>query len=420
MIRTSHKLLLVSSIAVMTMGLTSGAQAAGFYLQEQSASGLGNAFAGSGAQPRDASVIFFNPAGMTYLEGGNANLGVHVLVPKSSISDEGTTLPAGAPGSTGDGGNPYSVTPIPNAYISQQVTDQLWLGLGISAPFGLSGEFDDGWFGRYDSTETHLTTIDVTPSVAFKVNNWLSVGGGLIIQHADAELKNNIFVTTEGEQTLKGNDTSVGFKAGVLVEPMKGTRLGLDYRSEIKHTLEGRLIIEGSGGGDANIVGRADLALPSIATFSAAQDVNDRLTVMGSVTHFGWDSFDEIQVQNILNANVGAPIVQDYQNTWAYSVGFDYKLDDQWTVRAGYQYDETPTTDEFRTSRTPDGDRHWFSGGTTYKLNDQWSFDLSGTYIHIEDEEINLQRNIAANPSNVVAETEGHVIIVSGGLNYKF
>lgn len=420
MIRSSKKLLLVSSIAVMTMGLSSGVQAAGFYLQEQSASGLGSAFAGSAAQPRDASVIFFNPAGMTYLEGGNANLGVHVLVPKSKMKDDGSTLPAGSPGSSGDGGNPYSVSPIPNAYISQQITDQLWVGLGISAPFGLSGEYDDGWFGRYDSTKTKLTTIDVTPSVAFKVNDWVSIGGGVIIQRADAKLENNLNAGGEGLQSLKGKDTTVGWKAGALFEPVKGTRLGVDYRSEIKHTLEGRLKIDGSGAGDTDIPGKADLALPAIASIGLAHDVNDRLTLLGSATWFGWDSFDEIQVMSVINTPVGAPVLQGYQNTWAYSVGFDYKLDDQWTVRAGYQYDETPTTDEFRTSRTPDGDRHWFSGGATYKLNDQWSFDLSGTYIHIEDEEINLQRNIALNPANFKANTEGHVVIVAGGLNYKF
>lgn len=420
MIKSSSRFLLVSSIAILALGATTDAQAAGFYIQEQSASGMGNAFAGSAAQPRDASVIFYNPAGMTYLEGGNANLGVHVLIPDSSMSDTGTTLPAGSPGSSGDGGNPYSATPVPNAYITQQITDQLWVGLGVSAPFGLSSEYDDGWFGRYDSTETDLMTIDFTPSMAFRVNDWLSLGGSVIIQHADAELKNNIFVTTEGTQTLKGNDTTIGWKAGILIEPMQGTRFGLDYRSEIDHTLEGRLIIEGSGGGDANIVGRADLDLPSIATISAAHDVNDQLTILGSATRFGWESFNEIQVKNIVGGNVGGPVVQDYQNTWAYSVGFDYKVNPQWTVRAGYQFDETPTTDEFRTSRTPDGDRHWFTGGATYKLNDRWSFDMAGAYIDIADEEINVTRNIAANPSQVSADTEGHVIIVSGGINYKF
>ncbi len=415
-----NKLLLSTATAALVLAAAGSANAAGFYIQEQSVSGQGASFAGSAAQPRDASVVFYNPAGMTYLKGGNAHLGVSLLVPDGELENTGTTLPAGSAASTGDGGNPYDPTPVPSGYITQQITNNLWLGFGISAPFGLANEYDDGYFARYDSTETELTTIDFTPSAAYKINDWLSIGGSVIIQSVDAELKNNLFVTTEGTQTLDGDDVSVGWKAGVLAEPWQGTRLGLDYRSRINHTLEGRLVIEGTGGGDANIAGRADLDLPDIATFSVAHDLNERLTLLGSATWFGWNSFDEIQVKNIIGGNVGAPVIQDYQNTMAYSVGFDYMLNEAWTLRAGYQFDETPTTDERRTTRTPDGNRHWFSAGGTYSLNDQWSFDFSGTYIDIEEESINVTRNIALNPSQVQADTDGHVFILGAGVNYKF
>ena len=417
--KTFNTLLLTAASSVLLIGATSSANAAGFFLQEQSVSGLGSAFAGQGAQPRDASVIFFNPAGMTYLPGGNVNVGVHVLVPDSDIENDGTTLPVGAPASTGDGGNPYDPTPIPNFYISKQINNQFWLGLGVSAPFGLSNEYDDGWFGRYDSTETSLTTIDFSPSAAFKVNNWLSVGGSVIIQYADAELKNNIFTTSEGTQTLDGDDISVGWKAGILAEPLQGTRVGLDYRSRVNHELEGRLVIEGAPGANTNIAGQAGLHLPDIATLSLAHDVNESLTLLGSATWFGWNSFEDIQVRTGAGTLL-TPVIQNYQSTYAFSAGFDYKLDDQWTVRAGYQFDETPTTDEYRTTRTPDGDRHWFTAGATYNLNDQWSFDVSGAYIDIAEEDINITRNIAANPSQVSADTDGYVAILGAAVNYKF
>ena len=414
------KFLLSSASAALVLAASGQANAAGFYIQEQSVSGQGASFAGSGAQPRDASIQFFNPAGMTYLPGGNAHIGVTVLVPEADLSNTGTTLPVGAPASTGDGGNPYDPTPVPSAYISQQITDKLWLGLGISAPFGLSNDYDDGWFGRYDSTSTKLTTIDVTPSVAYKYSDWLSVGGSVIIQKASAELQKNLFGTSEGTQSLDGDDITAGFKVGVLAEPWQGTRLGAEYRSEIRHELSGRLIIRNTAGADANIVGNADLNLPDMASFSVAHDVNDRLTLLGSATWFGWNDFDEIQVTNIVGGNVGNAIVQNYQTSMAYSAGFDYKLNDAWTVRAGYQYDETPTTDEYRTTLTPDGDRHWFSAGSTYNWDDKWSFDLSGTYIHIQDQEVNLLRNTAANPSEVRADTGGDVIIFGASVNYKF
>lgn len=414
-----NKFLMSAAASTLLLCAASGANAAGFYIQEQSVSGLGNAFAGQSAQPRDASVIFYNPAGMTYLPGGNVNLGVHVLIPDSQIDNTGTTLPAGAPASTGDGGNPYDITPVPNAYITKQITESFWIGLGVSAPFGLANEYDSGWFGRYDSTESELQTIDISPSAAYKFNDWLSVGGSVIIQHASAELKNNIFTTTEGTQSLEGDDVSVGWKVGILAEPLQGTRVGIDYRSRVNHDLDGRLIIENAPGANTNISGEAGLHLPDIATFSVAHDVNDKLTLLGSATWFGWNSFEDIQVRTAAGTLL-TPVTQNYQSTMAYSAGFDYKWDDRWTFRAGYQFDETPTTDEYRTTRTPDGDRHWFAAGTTYKMDDQWSFDFSAAYIDIAEEDITLQRNINANPSQVRAESDGYVGIIGAAVNYKF
>ncbi|MFN3700862.1 MAG: OmpP1/FadL family transporter [Alphaproteobacteria bacterium] len=420
--RTASRFLLLSGLSVLAVSsFANSVSAAGFYIQEQSVSGLGNAFAGSAAQPRDASVLFFNPAGMTHLEGGNANLGVHVLIPRAKMKDTGTTLPAGAPASSGDGGNPYDPTPVPNAYITQQMTDYLWLGFGISAPFGLGSEYNNGWFGRYDSTKTELKTIDFAPSIAVKPHEQLSVGASLIVQYADAKLQNNIFGATEGLQTLDGDSIAYGWKLGVLAEPVIGTRIGIDYRSKMTQKLEGRLKIEGTGvpALTTDIVGKADLKLPDIATFSVAHDLNDRWTLMGSATWFGWSAFNRIDVKNQAGTTLST-IPQGYQNTWAFSAGFDYKASESWTLRAGYQFDETPTVDEFRTSRTPDGDRHWFSGGATYTLNDRWSFDFAATYINVADEKINLRRNIDANPSQFRADTEGYVAILAAGVNYRF
>ncbi len=409
----------ISVLPILTFAATP-AMAAGFYLQEQSVSGLGSAFAGQGAQPRDASVIFFNPAAMTYLEGGNAHLGVHLLVPDSQMTNRGSTR-GGVAVTGGDGGNPYEPTPVPNAYITKQVTNQFWIGLGVSAPFGLANEYDDGWFGRYDSTETELTTIDISPSFAFKINDRLSIGGSVIVEHVTADLKNNVFAGTEGTQSLDGDDVSAGFKVGVIAEPWTGTRLGLDYRSEMDHELEGRLRIANTGSAlvNADIVGNASLVLPDMASFSVAHDLNERLTLLATATWFGWNDFERIEIRNVLGAAVGS-IEQNYQSTWAFAAGFDYKLNDAWTLRAGYQFDQTPTTDEYRTSRTPDGDRHWFSAGGTYTLNDRWSFDFAGTYIDIADESVNVTRNIPAVPAQVRADTEGHVGIVALGVNYSF
>ena len=95
-------------------------------------------------------------------------------------------------------------------------------------------------------------------------------------------------------------------------------------------------------------------------------------------------------------------------------------MNDKWTLRAGYQFDETPTTDEYRTSRTPDGDRHWFAAGATYDINDKFSLDMAATYIDVGEESINVTRNVTGALADVRGDTDGSVAIVALGLNYKF
>jgi long-chain fatty acid transport protein len=417
------KFLLSTAICTMISGAalvtSQDADAAGFYIQEQSVSGLGTAFAGSTTSIRDASTIYFNPAGMTRLDGPQANLGVHLLVPNGDLDDTGSTL-GGAPVTPADSDNPYDPSPVPNAYIAYPwMNGQLWTGIGVSAPFGLANDYGDDFFGRYDSTETSLTTINVSPVVAFQPTSWLSLGGGLDIQYADAELKSALFAGAEGESKLEGDDVSLGFNLGALITPIEGTDIGFSYRNGVNHELDGNISVTGSGAADFDVSGTADLDLPDIYTLGLAQDLNDKWRVMGQVTYFNWSEFEDITAVSDAGTTISS-VIQDYDNTFAFAVGAEYKWTPDWTVRAGYQFDETPTTDEFRTTRTPDGDRHWFTLGATYDINEKLSLDMAGAYIDVGEEEINVNRNIPAVPAVVSADTDGYVGIFSLGLNYKF
>ncbi len=390
------------------------AYAAGFYIQEQSVSGLGSAFAGQVATPRDSSTVYFNPAGMTKLKGSHANFGINILAPSAKLTNTGSVIPLG--GATGgNGGNPYEPTPIPNGSISHEfIEDQVWIGISVSAPFGLANEYDKGWFGRFDSTKSRLTTIDIQPSFAVKLNDKLSIGGGVNIQYADANLE-KIVNLGAGETTsiLNGDDMTIGYNLGILYEPIEGTTLGAHYRSGLNHELEGRVDIIGS----TNLVATADLNLPKIIQFGVNHKINDKLSLLGGATWFGWNSFKEIRVLNAAGGEISNTI-QNYQNTWAFAIGAEYEYNNKWTLRTGYQFDATPTTDEFRTTLTPDGDRNWISTGATYKFSDRISLDLAATYIDIGNETINVSRN--NNLATIKAKTSGNVGIFALGLNYKF
>ena len=413
-----------SALTLVMTCISSQAFAAGFYIQEQSVSGLGNAFAGQTAMPRDASIIYFNPAGMTYLDGRQGNVGVHLLAPYSDVDNTGTTPVVGGIPLGGDTDNPYDIEPVPNLHYSHQLNDKWWAGISVTAPFGLKNEYDENWFARFDSISSDLMTINVQPSLALKVNDKLSLGGGVDVQYVDAELKSARYLgggpTLEGVSTLQGDDISFGYNFGFMYQATEATRLGIHYRSQVNHKLDGRIILEGTAA-DANDPGKANLNLPEILSLSAVHDLNDKWTVMGGLTWFGWSNYERITAITDAGA-LRQDQAQNYKNTLAVNIGADYKYSDAWTFRGGVQYDPTPTQDGFRSTRTPDGDRIWLSGGATYNVNDKWSWDFAGTYIHVSEEDIDLSRNTppAATVSNIDAENNGHVGIFAIGLNYKF
>ncbi|MCG5496443.1 OmpP1/FadL family transporter [Ectothiorhodospira variabilis] len=441
-------------------------KAAGFYIQEQSVSGLGRAFAGEAAVAQDSSTIFFNPAGMVFLPGTEVQAAVHLLVPKADVSDGGSTasgqglpLPpemgGPIPGYNGSyegggGGNPYDPTPVPNLFISHQHDDRIWFGFGLTAPFGLANHYDDDFFARYDSTETDLKVLNLQPSLAYRLTDRLAIGGGIDIQYADATLKNAIpdpgagpegpSVVTDGEQRLDADSWDYGFNLGLMWQATDTTRVGLHYRQGIKHTLDGKARVRSPqtlaalGNEGFSEDGSADLHLPDMVALGLRQEVNDRWTLMAQYKWFKWSNFDEIRVRFDSDRRDNV-VEQNYKDSWALSVGAEYQLDDRWTLRGGLQYDRTPTQDGYRTTRTPDGDRTWYSFGASYEQGPNWGFDVAYTYIDISRESLDLRREFfedAELPSpgggglpldstvDLTGTTEGHVHILAAAVRYRF
>jgi len=411
---------LLSAVCVAAMGTS--ANAAGFYIQEQSVRGLGSAFSGSTTTLDDASTVYFNPSGMTNLPGVQMQAGVNVIMPHSKLKNRGTTSgPSGGLPVGPESGNPYSPTPVPNGFISYQISEQFWAGLGVTAPFGLASDYDTGWFGRFDSTRTKLQTIDIQPTVAYKINDWISVGAGLNIAHAEADLRNAVVLGAgvEGNSKLSGKDWGYGYSFGAQIKPQPATTIGLNYKSEVHQNLDGNILVTNGSAivGAVSSAGSAKLTTPDIATFGVAHDITDRLTLQGQATWFGWSNFDAITAFRDSGA-VASSVIQNYKNTWAFAIGAEYDASEDWTIRGGVQYDNTPTVDAFRTSRTPDGDRTWLSLGATYKVTDNLDLDLAGTYIFVDSENINILRGAGA--GRTIAKTEGSVGIVAAGVSYKF
>lgn len=438
-----YRLSLLSAACALLIPMS--AHAAGFYLQEQSVSGLGTAFAGAAADTPDASTVYYNPAGMTNLTSPEIYGGVSVLFPKANFDDTGSTYtaPAGLGGLTSavtgsDDGNPFDPEALPQLYAVLPVNDQFVLGFGFGSNFGLADQYDADFTGRYNSTDSELMLLNFQPSAAYKVNHWLSLGAGVDVQYAYANLKNAIPAPTaggaspnqanDGELRLRGDDWRVGYNLGILVQPTQTTKLGLTYRSAVNHDLDGDVDIRnpvsaflGANSGAFNTApGSAKLSLPDIVSFGVSQQLDEKWTVLGSVNWYGWSKFETIPVSSSIFSSGAAETEENYKDTWAFAVGARYRLNDQWLLKGGFQYDQTPTTSPDRSTRVPDGNRMWFAGGVTYSINPKVDLDFSAAYVDVSEKPVAVTDTYTSGTVVTRGDSDGSVGIAAAAIRYKF
>lgn len=361
---------------LMLMGCAPFASAAGFALIEQNASGLGNAYAGQAAAATDASTIFFNPAGMTLLPDRQLVLAGHLIKPQAEFT--GTSTIGG-----GDGGDAGGLALVPNAYYAFRLTPDVHLGIGMNAPFGLATKYDSTWAGRTQAIKSELKTVNLNPSIAWKASNTLSLGAGLSLQYAEATLTN---ASAFGLATVKGDDVSWGFNLGALWHVNDATRIGLAYRSEVDYTLEGTVTFSGLPAGNGPVT--ADATLPDSASLSLFHKLNERWNLLADVTWTSWSDFDELRIVRTSGVVVGLT-PENWDDSFRYSVGANYHLNDKLTLRGGVAYDETPVSDVYRTARIPDESRTWIAVGAQYRLSERSKIDVGYAHLFVEDARIN-------------------------------
>lgn len=357
-----NKMTLHTLPALLVIAFSSASSAAGFQLLEQNASGLGTAYAGSAAVADNASTIYFNPAGMTQLGGYQLSAGLTGVRPSYEYRDQAGVKSGGDAGSWGA---------VPNAYLSGQLTKDLFVGVGVSAPFGLATEYDSAWAGRLIAINSKITTVNLNPSIAYRVNDKVSLGFGLNYQKIDAEL-------TRTGVDLKGDDTSWGWNAGALFTLSPAMRVGVSYRSPIKYTLEGTL--------NGSLPIRADVKLPDTFILSVWQQVSDRWEAMGDLSYTRWGSLDSLTV---VSRNSGAPIcapeVFNYENSWRFAWGAAYKASQSAKVKFGIAFDRTPVRDQYRSPRVPDNNRLWLSLGGQWNTGSYGKVDVGYSYLYVLD-----------------------------------
>jgi len=386
------------AVAAALGGLTSGAIAGGFGIGTQSGSGTGNAFAGGAAAADDASVAWFNPAAMTLIPGTQVAGALHVLKPSFKFTNQGSTGPGTfAPAGTGDGGDGGGWAFVPNGFMTMAINPKLRFGVALNVPFGLTTEYDAGWRGDLTALKSEIKTVNINPSVAYKINDTVSIGGGVSVQKIDAKLSNaaNAAGTNIGE--IKADDIGYGFNVGLIVQAAPNTRIGVTYRSTIKYELEGNATFSAVAAANPGV--KADLKVPDSASFSVFHKMNTNWELMGDVTWTGWSSVQRLNV--ICTSTTAVPgicptvgstlssLVLNWKDTWRFGVGANYKMNDQSKLRFGLALDKTPTNDVDRTSRLPDQERRWLAFGVQHRVSKAGVLDLGYAHEFIKDARIN-------------------------------
>ena len=391
------------------------AQAAGFALIEQSASGMGNAFAGGGAVAEDASTIFFNPAGMTYIEGTQLVGAIHLIKP--TVEFNGSISGTGKAG--GDGGDAGDLSFVPNFYYKRDLTDSVKFGLGVNAPFGLKTEYDSTWKGRFQAIKSEVKTININPAIAFKLNDQLSVGAGISAMWAQAELTRALNLGAGGETTvkIKGDDWGFGFNLGAIYQATTDTRFSIAYRSKVNQHLKGESSSPSPFTAALNTNVTAAIALPETFSVSTFSQLNDTWDLMGDVTWTRWSQFKELRI-DFANAVPDSVTAENWSNTLRYSIGANYHYSDDIKFRAGLAYDEEAISDQFRTARIPGNDRKWVSLGANWKVSPSSSIDVGYAHLFISDASIN--KNEGAGNGTLTGTYDGSVDILSAQYTHNF
>lgn len=401
--------------------------ASGFAIIENSASGMGQAFAGAAAVAEDPSTIYFNPAGMMYLEGTQMTAGLHIINSQAQFNNKGSTPIGGGDGS--DAGGTFFV---PNLYYVQDFADKYKIGVGINAPFGLGTSYKDKWMGRYTSTDSEVKSFNINPAISFRANEQLAIGLGMNIQYLEATLEKDIFQnggalagTPDGSAKMNGDSWGVGFNLGLIYEITPQTRLGIHYRSEVAQTLEGDVkyknvhpFIQSIGKTNKSVDAKIDL--PSTFAISLTHQATNKLTLLGDVTFTKWSNFDELRVSS---GDIFDPVdlvEEKWNDVFRYSVGMKYAYNNQWTFRTGIALDETPIDDTYRTSRIPGDDRTWLSFGASYSPTKQLTIDAGYSHLWVEDAKIDEDYALLTSIGTLKGDFDSSVDILSVQATWKF
>ncbi len=423
--------------SLLTMSATS-AHCAGIWLSENGSTGMGTATAGRVALANDASTAFNNPAGMTRLDRSQLQAGLVGLDIHSEFT--GKTSYPGLDGSVETGGNGHNIgaiTPVTNLSYVHVVTPDLRLGVTVGSYFGLALDYGDSWQGRYYVQRAELLTMGITPSVGYKVNNWLSVGGGATILYG--KLKQDLAVNTsplggrnpdDGTLEIDSNDIGYGYNLGIFLQPSESTRVGLTYISKVKLKFDdvatARNVPSGAPIWSAlaprlnNSSLNLEWTIPQAVNASVYQQLTNSLAVMANVGWQDWSEFGNLSADLSSPSAAGSKSIDaGFDDTWHGAIGLHYQIAAPWLWQVGFAYDSSPVKEEHRSVIMPLDRQLRYATGIEYAMNKDITLGCDYTFIDAGKSKINQERGPLA--GHIVGQFDTNYINALGlRMNWKF
>lgn len=387
--------------------------AAGFQLNAQSATGIGRAFAGDAVIADNASVMARNAAAMALFDKTSLSLGVNFLETDISVSDSTYSTVYGYSDSS-DYDDAGGLSVAPNIHAIFPINEKWAVGIDLYSNFGTRTEFDDSFVGSEYGGLTDLKILNLGLAASYRINEQWSVGAGLDVVYGQGQLERTFSdeVGPFSGANIVDIDVSglnFGFNVGTVFELNKNNRFGLSYHYSPEMEATGDITVQSAS------YDTFYLPLPDMAEFSGYHRLTGtKHAVHYSVQWIGWSAFDTLDVSNNSGSHV---VVNNYEwkDAFHFSLGGTYYLNETWTLRAGYMYDQS-AQDEVTSISVPDSDRQWFSAGFTYHFTESSNFDVGFTYLMGNDVEVEESTAL----SSIIGTTRADAMLMAVQYSHEF
>jgi long-chain fatty acid transport protein len=373
------RIVAATACVALAMAIAPPARAGGIYANEFGTPEMGSAGAGAEAVAMDAStaIPFYNPAGMTRLEGHQLIVAGGILAPTVEFEAAPETTFTG--GNGGQAGNPIPLLTV--AYV-HSFTARLTLGAALFAAAGAGLEYDPDWVGRHQSQKTTIAALSLSPTLAYRVADWFSLAGGVNIMASALETQVEGIVAGE-HITIDGTDTQVSFNFSMLFEPSEKTRVGVTYVSETEFDFAGDVTFSAAG---LTSPVNTTLTLAQFVRIGAYHDISPKLAILGTL---GWEDWSALENQFVsVGTTATATLARNWEDTYRYGLGLHYRVDDAWLLRFGVNYDTSPTRAADRTADLPVDTQLRFGAGFQNVRGDLFSWGIELLYADLGDAEI--------------------------------